>query len=351
MRGKFSPSKLALYCLLTCVVSACGIKPMPPETPAAVTPTVPGPEDTSCWGQWRRTRSASAFNCALEEYARAVEQAPEVAENRFRLGVLNWEDGDKDLGRGEIINAVRLDLLNEAYIEYLFAQVIPPPKHVDIVDNLPLYTEQFDAPYFTAQSESVALFEATESHAPIHVAVGASAIRLEWLKPGSTWASLIMGFDEDIANREKALTGGLVSLGNLNSSNLKEYALTFWAKGEDIQGAPPYPQCCKEPDRQLRIKLQDQNLAIRESIGNQMYYEATLTEEWKKYTIPLDDFYWDEWWIGSAVCPEEMYFWDCRDATLFYFDWSRVKQINFDVPFYSTSGKIFLDEIRLVRLK
>jgi hypothetical protein len=341
--------KLTLFCALTFVLAACGVKPVPSSIPPpVVSPTVPVAAEHSCWNEWQQMRSVSAFDCASNEYRLAIEQHPTNAENHFRLGVLNWEGGQKELGREEIINAIRLDILNTNYIEYLFGQVIPAPMQVDINGNLPLYTEQFDTPYFTAQGGNVTRFDMTEVHAPTNVADGATAIQLEWKKPKGSWASLIVGFDAEIANREKALEGGLISLGGLNRSNLDEYTLTFWAKGEGIQGSE-WPDEGMV-DMFLRIKLQDQNLAIRESIGNQLVYDLSLTEKWKKYTIPLNVFRLDAWWIHDAVCPQEISYLDCDAAKLFDFDWSRVKQINFDVPYYSTNGTIYLDEIRIIHL-
>jgi len=349
-----------LFCALTCALAACGVKPMPTSIPipASIAASTPLPVaspvnpfavDENCWVEWSQTRSPSAFDCASNEYRLAVEQYPTVAENHFRLGVLNWEGGQKELGRDEVINAIRLDILNENYIEYLFGQVIPAPRYVDINDNFPFYTEQFDAPHFIAQDKNVTQFDMMEVHAPTNVAEGATAIQLKWKKPGSSWAGLIVGFDAEIANREKALEGGLISLGGLNLNNLDEFSLTFWAKAEGIQGSQ-YPEYPEYIDKSLRIKLQDQNLAIRESIGNQLVYELSLTEKWEKYTIPLKDFRLDRWWIHNAVCTQQINYWDCDEANLFYFDWSRVKQVNFDIPFYSTSGTIFLDEIRIIHL-
>lgn len=333
--------------MLTCMIASCGVKPVPAITPQAVTPTISLNEDASCWGEWRRTQSETAYDCALKEARLAIDQEPTLAENHFQFGVLNWEKGDKDLGREEIINAVRLDVLNKDFIEYLFGQVIPTPTQINIQDGQPLYTEQFDTFYLTAQAENVSKFELTEVHAPDNVMDGASAIQLDWQKPEMTWASLIIGFDQDIANREKALTGGLVSLGGLNRSNLGEYALTFWVKGEGIQVADQY----KNNDPYLRIKLQDQNLAIRESIGNQVVFSAEVTSNWQQYTIPFDKFQLDRWWLHKAICTPQIDFFECQKSPLLQFDWSRVKQVNFDVPFYSTNGRIFLDDVRIIHVK
>lgn len=340
-------SKIVVFIILTCVVISCGIRPVPPVTPTLpmVTSTLSIVKNESCWETWRQTQSETAYDCAIKEYSRAVDQVPALAENHFRFGVLNWEGNDKKLGREEIINAVRLDILNENFIEYLFGQVIPPPVQVNIPDDLPLYTEQFDTSYLITQADNVRQFELKEAHTPSNVADGASAIQLDWQKPSMTWASLIFGFDPDIADREKALTGGFVSLGGLNRSNLGEYALTFWVKGEDIQVEDQY----KNIDPYLRIKLQDQNLAVRESIGNQMVYTVAITDKWKKYSIPFDDFQYDRWWIHKAVCTSNVDYWECQKAALLQFDWSRIKQINFDIPYYSTSGRIFLDDIHIVR--
>lgn len=333
------------------MVASCGIKPVPQVTPTPqpATPTLSIVFDESCWETWQRTQSETAYNCAMEKYSLAIDQVPALAENHFRFGVLNWEQGDKELGREEIINAVRLDILNENFIEYLFGRVIPAPMQVILIEDLPLYTEQFDTFYLITQAENVQRFELREVHSPSNVADGASAIQLDWQKPGMAWASMIIGFDPEIAVRKKALAGELISLGGLNRSNLSEYALTFWVKGEDIQGENP--ENFNILDNYLRIKLQDQNLAIRESIGNQMVYTVEITDKWKKHTIPFNHFQHDGWWIHDAVCASSVDYLECLNASLLQFDWSRVKQINFDIPYYSTSGKIFLDDIHIVRIK
>jgi hypothetical protein len=367
--------KLWLFGALICILAACGESPTLAPTaipipPSTTTPTLvplqaatPTLKPESCWDEWKRTQSESALVCASETYRLAIEQYPNIAENHFRLGVLNWEGGQAELGREEILNAIELDVKNGEYVEYLYGKVIPPPVQINIQGELPIYTEQFDVPYFTVQGGDVSLFEVTEVHAPKNVAQGASAIRLEWKKNGnpwvwddnqfgwvaewrengSSWASLVIGFDKDIANQQKALEGGLASLGGLDPSNLDEYALTFWAKSEGIQGSE-YPE--NGADVFLRIKLQDQNLAVRESIGNQKVSQVELKRKWEEYTIPLDKFVTDEW-VARTLCPTVP--WECESLDLLYFDWSRVKQINFDVPFYSTNGVIYLDDIRIIR--
>ena len=97
------------------------------------------------------------------------------------------------------------------------------------------------------------------------------------------------------------------------------------------------------------VKTQDQNLAIRDSIGNQIVMRVELKDDWQEYTVNLADLLPDDW-ITPSLCPQLSGTVDskCSNSILFNFDWSRVKQINFDMPFLSTEGTIYLDEIKII---
>lgn len=353
MPGKNPNPVLIFLILMFSLLAGCDAgQPTPTVTssavPASAVPSLtPISKSISCWENWEATKAKDAFECALNKYLEDTEKNPSIAESHFRLGALYWENGYKILGREEIIKAIRLDILNESYLEYLYFQVIPVPEKIKVGDQILLYDDQFRVPYFAVHGDNVARFDVNESYVPANVAVGASSVQLEWQKNSGTWASLVFGFDPEIENRQKALEGGFISLGEIDQFNLDEYALAFRLKGKGVQGSPGvYP----ELKDTLSIKFQDQNLAIQESIGNQVFYEVTITDSWEEYSIPLSKFYFDEQWITDAVCPLELDFMTCKESSLFYFDWSRVKQINFDVPFYSTSGIIFLDEIKIIHL-
>ena len=161
----------------------------------------------------------------------AIKINPTNAESHFRLGVLNWEMGESETthaaGREEVLNAINLDVSNKDYVEYLFAHILPQqPTYLQIKGGVDIYTDTFAMPYFTASSNQVSQPSIAEVHAPANVAKGTAAIKLTWNKASGTWASFIVGFDKDITNTQKALSGNLASLGGLDSSNLNKFAIT-----------------------------------------------------------------------------------------------------------------------------
>lgn len=147
------------------------------------------------------------------------------------------------------------------------------------------------------------------------------SIQLKWEKEPKQWASLIFGLDTDIHDSTRATKGGMTYL---DLSHPEKYALQFAIRGVVGQ-------------EKITIKFQDQNIIIRESIGNQVIHEVTAKTEWKLYCVPLNNFTVDTW-------VQELYGNDHE------FQWKNIKQINFDPYYDSKSGTVYLDEIRIVEV-
>ena len=188
-----------------------------------------------------------------------------------------------------------------------------------------IYQDEWNAPHFEISQPNVDMqLEISQTHVPGTIYAGDSAVQIKWDKLRNAWVSLIIGFDERIADYELAITGGMQSL-DLDFASRNDYHLEFAVKeGAGIN---------QNEDTLMRVKLQDQNFILSHSIGNQMVCGIQLSEEWVIYSIPLGNFVPD------------------RSITnQFEFDWTRIKQINFDVPYFGEgSGKIWLDNIQLVK--
>ena len=151
----------------------------------------------------------------------------------------------------------------------------------------------------------------------------ANSIQLHWEKEEKQWASLILGIDEQIAETERAL---VARMSHLDLSQPNQYALQFAILGTEGQ-------------EQITVKFQDQNVLIQESLGNQVCHDILASTIWELHCIPLTNFKIDPW-IKKEY----------GDTHKLDFEWENIKQINFDPHYYSESGTVYLDEIRIVQV-
>jgi tetratricopeptide (TPR) repeat protein len=168
---------------------------------------------------------------------------------------------------------------------------------------------------------------------------GKYSLLVNWSKQNQHWASLILGFDPEIGNAQKAQAGQMAVI---NLAPPSDYAIQFYAKGVSNYES-------------FTLKLQDQNLLIKESLGNQAVYirDSPLGTpipdgrfiiygtDWHPFCLPLAAFDTDYW-----ITAVEYRSFTPKDKQ---FDWSRVKQINIDSDFFLPEGAIYLDDIRIVR--
>ncbi len=179
---------------------------------------------------------------------------------------------------------------------------------------------------------------------------GKRSIRLQWHKNIQEWASLVLGFDA-LDDPLKAQNGQMASI---NLSPPSQYALQFFAR----RGRPvELNSFMLYRTDSITLKFQDQNVLIQQSTGNQaVYYWKEVSNGgfipdgqlplpqtgWQEFCLPLDRFKTD-WWIDQ----NEQYK-NYSEAER-QFDWSNVKQINFDANFFSTDGAVYLDDIQIIR--
>jgi hypothetical protein len=337
--------------LLATILSACGSAPM--LTPTLAPTSVPTPYITTaegafnlaekCAQQWESTQKSEDLDCAKHYYQEAIQLSGDKDAQRpyrqFRFDRLLWLSGQEETQvREDILNFIRSNLGNQEATEFFFGTILPKPQPADVGATFVIYKDGWEAPHFAVAQSGVQL-QVSETYVPGNVYEGRSSLQLKWNKDSGTWASLVIGFDPNIADADRARAGAMLSL-TLDPRSKNDYRLEFAVKKEGP--VVKYP-----PQDFMRIKLQDQNLIISESIGNQLVCHIDLTQEWTIYSIPLGEFGTDPWIIENYAN---------RDPTLFRsrpsldFDWSRVKQINFDVPYYASgNGTIWLDNIRLVR--
>jgi hypothetical protein len=284
------------------------------------------------------TQDNESLECASAAYQEAIALSdPEQMPNaQFLLDKLMWQSGAKTSDvRERLLAYIRYNPGNEDAIEFFWSSILPQAKHYQGGDIIVIYQDGFQLPHATV-SDPAASIEVSDTSVPGNLYQGknAPALKIKWGKEFRTWASLIVGFDERLPDREIAQAGELVSL-----PNLEEYRLEFMIKaarglnnwGEDI----------------IRLKLQDQNLLVDQSIGNQLVCDIRITEDWVAYSIPLSLFVQDVWVSGKYRI--DLYtLQDQYDQPAF--DPERLKQINFDVPYNARgAGVILMDDIQLVR--
>ena len=177
---------------------------------------------------------------------------------------------------------------------------------------------------------------------------GNRSLLITWNKDYRHWASLVLGFDSG-NDPKKAAAGQMTSINLLPPA---DFAIQFFAKR-----ARPFQSMLGSTlmDGSITLKFQDQNVLIRESLGNQAVYiynydannlipdgRLRLAETgWQEFCLPLAKFDTDYWIKDDkyANYPET----DRR------FDWSNVKQINIDADWFSTDGAVYIDAIRIIR--
>jgi tetratricopeptide (TPR) repeat protein len=168
---------------------------------------------------------------------------------------------------------------------------------------------------------------------------GKYSLLVSWEKQYQHWASLILAFDPDIGNFQKAQAGQMAVL---NLAPPSDYAIQFFVKGVAVYES-------------FTLKFQDQNLLIKESLGNQAVYIrigpagkpipdgrfVILGTDWQEVCLPLAAFDTDTW-----IKDDKYRGFTPRDKQ---FDWSKVKQINIDSDFSNPTGAIYFDDIRIIR--
>ena len=212
---------------------------------------------------------------------------------------------------------------------------MPTPTYFDAGDSLVIYESGITLPYLIVSAPGSSM-KIRDTNVPGNLYMGknAPALEIDWVKDAETWDSLIIGFDEHLADKSVAQAGELISL-----ANPEDYRLEFVIKagpGLHLWG-----------EAFLRIKLQDQNLLISELIGNQLVCHIRVSEDWVAYSIPLTEFVQDTWVYEKSTLSSPAV-WGGHPTLVF--DWTRVKQINFDVPYHAHGQGLFMmDNIKLVR--
>ncbi len=281
------------------------------------------------------------LECASEAYQKVVDLAALEKKTyyQFLLDRLRWQSGQQDVETRERILAfirqnLQYDFAKDA-IEFYWSDILPEPEYYDARESLVIYESALNLPYLIESGTGGSLnIRDTNIPGNLYISKNAPALEIDWVKEAQIWDSLIIGFDERLADRSAAQAGELVSL-----ANPEAYRLEFVIKSG--------PGLHLWEDAYLRIKLQDQNLLVSELIGNQVVCHIRVSDDWVAYSLPLKDFVQDTWIYEefSAATPA---IWTGNPTLVF--DWTRVKQINFDVPYNARGqGLILMDDIKLVR--
>jgi hypothetical protein len=324
-----SPSELAL--------------PRATASPTLQAPSLQADLNTAqvCEFEWKNTQNPDMLECALKTYQQVIAGADEERKPyiQYLFDKLLWQSGqDKVEARERILEFIRHNLQNDIAddaVEFYWSEILPAPEPYDAGDRLVIYADGIKLPHIVAYDPGASI-KIRDTNVPGNLYQGknAPALEVDWVKNSEAWDSLIVGFDERLADKSVAQAGELISL-----ADPENYRLEFVVKAD--------PGLSLWDDDFLRIKIQDQNLLVNESIGNQLVCSIQLTDDWVAYSIPLTEFSQDRWVIKkfADTAPE---LWGGHPSLVF--DWSRVKQINFDVPYMAHGqGSFILDNIQLVR--
>jgi hypothetical protein len=262
-------------------------------------------------------------DCAIEHYRAAIGLFPSDWTYHYRLGEMLVQAGRPEY---------RADAL-QAYFEALRLKPDEPGPYegiralnetvqretVVIEDRYVIFDDNFRGSYMALPEGSPPFVTVTDTLA--NVRVGTRALRYEWSKGGQEWSSLILGIDSNLGDLTRAQAASLTGI----QISRDDYALHFFIRSGS-------------GDEYLTIKFQDQNMLIRESLGNQVVNGVVATTRWEEHCLPLNTFYVDGW-IQSKY----------GQAVNLAFDWANVKQVNLDAPYFATQGSVYLDQIEIIR--
>lgn len=294
-----------------------------------------------CETRWINSQDPGMLECAREAYQEAVDLSdPDTKPYyQFLLDRLLWQSGKQDIeARERFLTFIRQNLQNDFAkdaIEFYWTDIMPTPAYFDAGESLVIYESEITLPYMIVSGPGSSM-KIRDTNVPGNLYMGknAPALEIDWVKEAKTWDSLIIGFDERLADKSVAQAGELISL-----ANPEDYRLEFVIKAG--------PGLHLWDDDFLRIKLQDQNILISESIGNQLVCHIRVSDDWVAYSLPLTEFVQDRWIYKNfeAASPA---IWGGHPSLVF--DWARVKQINFDMPYNAHGqGLLMMDDIILVR--
>jgi len=317
--------------------------PMPVQKPTAshTTPQEAFDAAEECAGKWESEQESGDLDCATRYYQMAIDLTDDENQRsyyQFRLDRIVWSSGQREPRvRERILDFVRVNLDNKEAADFMFQEVLPMPQPANIGERFVIYEDEWNASHLVAAHPD-AYVDVSETSLPGNVYEGLKSLQIEWSnKLTDTWGSLIVGFDPHIDDIDRARASEMLSL-VLDYASMNEYRLEFAVKADPgVLKSEPF----------MRVKIQDQNPIVRESLGNQLVCHIRLTDEWAVYSIPLGEFITDLW-IIQFYADNSLEIFDRRPSLAF--DWSRIKQINFDIPFRAAgSGTILLDDVRLVR--
>jgi hypothetical protein len=179
---------------------------------------------------------------------------------------------------------------------------------------------------------------------------GRYSLLIYWNKYPGNWASVILHFDAH-NDPARALAGQMASIDLFPPS---DYAIQFYAKrGEASIRDSQSPGTLM--DKSITLKFQDQNLLIKQSVGNQAVYIYNYDSghpipdgrlklhdgDWQEFCLPLEKFNTDQWVKDVYVDFTE------EDRLL---NWSNVKQINIDADYHSAEGAVYINAMRIIRV-
>lgn len=265
--------------------------------------------------------------CAIDAYRQAITVYDQ--DWRFYYGLAQTLSAYNRHDAVEAYTlALRLKPDEEAIVEGLRRlTALTDIPVVDVTDRYTIFADDLDNTRMLLLPEDhpPEVFVTTDSNS---VQSGTNALVLRWAFGPYNWMSLIFGVDQQISDKNRAEDATLIGM---NLTPPEDYVLHFFLKGN-------------YGGEVLNVKFQDQNVAIRESLGNQVGQQVEATPRWSEYCLPLSDFEIEKWIIDEyGTNPNTV------------FDWMHVKQINFDPLIYGTEfgtvrdGVVFLDQIEIMK--
>ena len=273
---------------------------------------------------------------------------------QFKINQLKWVTGKQDaLMKNEMLEFIRRNVDKTEAVDFFYNRMCLQPFRVKTDDPIILYSNKPGTNIITAVDPNLkSLLTVTETRVPAEVYNGRSALRVEWSKNSPSWASLIIGIDPNIADSNRAKNGLMNSL-DIDRSNADEHVLEFAIRGQLHSNRKGSRSRRGRTSNWVYVKLQDQNLLFEESIGNQLVHEVRVSDDWKTHRIRFTDFKQD-YGIRNEYHKKYFrntgYFRRLSNFKALEFDWTRVKQINFDIPYFSSgSGTLWIDNIIITR--
>ena len=282
-------------------------------------------EDNMSSIEFKDNEREQARECAITNYKEAIRIFKKDWRYHFRLGE-TLIDYDRQQALDAYLTAFELAPSEPGPADGVRRILnLVEAEVIQVGDGYDIFTAGVPYPnvFVSKESEDIELIVGTSDRYYFPSSEDKRSLQIRWKKNNNQWASMIFGFDQQITDITRALEADMK---RLDLSSPQNYALQFALLG--VEGGEG-----------IRVKFQDQNILITESLGNQVVFSVVAETSWRLYCIPLSEFRNDPWIQKNY-----------QTNGMIEFNWTDVKQVNVDPLFESTSGTVYLDEVRIVRV-